>query len=337
MIIDISSSPICLVEEICFDNFNGKINRLRTNDENNLVFIIGSLNSRAYSVSGGNFLESYFLNSQYDHTEDYAYSRKDVNQQKSSEDKKYNPYIARSNSGYRCTRNEYKIDAPSDIRFFDCSSIYYDAKTDLFWGAYRNEIRAFNITKNIISHVLPTIGCAERFECEMNGSLIYANIPEKNIVVVVDRLKHDYFKSFKLPENHFSNYGLALDEKHCRLFIATQYPSKLIVMNSNDGSIVTNLPCSIGINELFYDELLGIIFVVCGEGYIHCFKQLIDSAGMDTYVDVGRVKTCVGARASVWLKEKRQLYIATPKTHDSKCYRLLVFEVNLNAIDDLIF
>ena len=80
----------------------------------------------------------------------------------------------------------------------------------------------------------------ESFQLEDGSPRIYVNLPKSRKVVVVDREKHTIITTWKTGMA-FANYPMALDESDHRLFVVTRLPARLLVFDTNTGSIVQKI------------------------------------------------------------------------------------------------
>ena len=83
---------------------------------------------------------------------------------------------------------------------------------------------------------------------------------------------------------------MSIDTKNHRLFIGCRKPQKLIVMNTNDGKIISDLPIGAGVDATKFDG--GQAFASCRDGSLAVAKET--SPGKFEIVQT--VKTPQGAR-----------------------------------------
>src|SRR5947209_2079504 len=83
----------------------------------------------------------------------------------------------------------------------------------------------------------------EAFELEKQGKRIFINVPNSRDVAVIDRDKGEVIATWK-TDLAFGNFPMALDETNHRLFLGCRLPSKLIVLNTDSGDVVTKIDIS---------------------------------------------------------------------------------------------
>src|SRR5262249_17365796 len=104
----------------------------------------------------------------------------------------------------------------------------------------------------------------------------------------------------------FANFPMALDEKDHRLFIVTRMPARLLVFNTDNGSIVQKLSAIGDSDDVFYDGARTRIYAAGGEGGISVFGQ----QDADHYREIGRINTVKGARTGLFSPELDRLFLA---------------------------
>src|SRR5207247_4143612 len=118
----------------------------------------------------------------------------------------------------------------------------------------------------------------EAFELEKNGKRIFVNVPNSRHVAVIDREKGEVVTTWK-TDLAFGNFPMALDETNHRLFLGCRMPSKLIVLNTDSGDVVTKIDISGDPDDVFYDSKRHRIYATCGAGKI----DIIEQTGADAY------------------------------------------------------
>jgi DNA-binding beta-propeller fold protein YncE len=139
-----------------------------------------------------------------------------------------------------------------------------------------------------------TIGVhPESFQLEKSGNRIFVNLADTNQIAVVDRKTRAVTK-WPL-KGLASNFPMALDEEHKRLFIGARMPPRLAVLDTNSGNVIASLPAASGMDDLYYDASLKRIYVP-GEGSISVFQQ----DDPDHYRLIASVPTTPGAHTAAF-------------------------------------
>jgi len=150
-------------------------------------------------------------------------------------------------------------------------------------------------------------GHPESFQLELTGSRIFVNIPASSQIAVVDRDQAKVVSTW-LMTSALANFPMALDEPDHRLFVGYRLPAMLGIFDTDNGKVVASLDSAGDVDDIFYDPVHHLVFVIGGEGYIDIFSQ----QGADHYQHLTRIATRPGARTGLWVQEWNRLYVALP-------------------------
>jgi len=146
----------------------------------------------------------------------------------------------------------------------------------------------------------------ESFQLAISKPVIYANIATKAKIALIDRTTHKVtdwpLKSGK------ANYPMALDEADHRLFVVTRKPGQVVVLNSDTGVMVANVPSVNDADDIYYDTGRKRIYVPGGEGFISVIQQ----TDADHYRPLAKVPTTIGARTGLWFEKRDRFYLGVP-------------------------
>lgn len=145
----------------------------------------------------------------------------------------------------------------------------------------------------------------ESFQLEKNGARIFVNLPGSRKIAVVDRKTRTVVQSWGTG-GPLANYPMALDEQDHRLFVITRLPARLIVLDTDDGKRIANLPVVGDCDDVFFDHKRRRIYAIGGDGEISVLQQ----RDGDHYTELSRVKTVSGARTGLFSADLDRLYLA---------------------------
>lgn len=114
-------------------------------------------------------------------------------------------------------------------------------------------------------------GSAEYAVADPVTGMIYQNLADVSQVAVIDPRERHVLRHFRLGDGHGPT-GLALDPERHRLFVACSN-NKLLVLDENDGRVVTTLPIGGNVDFVAYDAGFRRIYVPSGEGKITVILQ----------------------------------------------------------------
>jgi DNA-binding beta-propeller fold protein YncE len=147
----------------------------------------------------------------------------------------------------------------------------------------------------------------EAFELEKQGKRIFVNVPTARQVAVIDRDKGEVIATWR-TDGAFGNFPIAQDETNHRLFVGCRIPSKLVVLNTESGEVVTKVDMSGDPDDVFYDSKRRRIYAICGTGKI----DIIEQADANTYKALAKIDTADGARTGLFVPERDSLFVAVP-------------------------
>ena len=207
----------------------------------------------------------------------------------------------------------------------DADNMRYDpASGKVYVGYGEGALGVLDPVSGIVdtAETIPLASHPESFAIETLGRRIFVNVPEMQQIRVADRATDIAPIVRPLDEIASKNYPMALDEPHHRLFVGCRELACVLVMDTDRGIFVANLPCVPDADDIFYDELHRQIYVSGGAGYVTTIAQR-DS---NTYEELPRINTADGGRTSLYVPELGKLYVAIPKT-DGRTAMIKVYEV----------
>ncbi len=132
---------------------------------------------------------------------------------------------------------------------------------------------------------------------------IYVNIEDKNSITLINSTTLKVEKNWSIAPGEEPT-GLALDTKNHRLF-AVCGNKLMIVVNAENGKIITTVPIGDGCDGVAFDETTQLIFASNGEGTMTVIKQETENK----YNAIQTVSTQKGARTITLNKTNHQLYL----------------------------
>ena len=147
----------------------------------------------------------------------------------------------------------------------------------------------------------------ESFELEKQGHCIFVNVPNARQVAVIDREKSEVIATWK-TDGALGNFPMAFDEANHRLFIGCRTPPKLVVLNTESGSVVASVDISGDPDDVFYDSKRHRIYAICGAGKI----DVIEQTNANNYKALTRIDTGDGARTGFLAAERGDLFVGIP-------------------------
>jgi len=102
---------------------------------------------------------------------------------------------------------------------------------------------------------------------------VYIALEDKNSVAVVDANTLKVTAHYSLEGKGGAPAGLALDAKHRILFACCAEPAAAVIMNADDGKIITSLPIGAGVDSAVFNPATGEAFSSQRDGTLTVIKE----------------------------------------------------------------
>lgn len=163
----------------------------------------------------------------------------------------------------------------------------------------------------------------ESMAIEKSGPRLFVNMTGINSIGVVDREKRAVVQTWPIAAGK-DNVPLQYDEATHRLFLATRKPSKLVVVNADDGKEVASLDVADYVDDLAYDATHHRLYIPGGGG--NGAVTVVEQRGADNYKVIATVPTKPGAKTARLVPELNKYYVGVP-VKDGQPAQILVFDV----------
>jgi hypothetical protein len=193
----------------------------------------------------------------------------------------------------------------------DADDLVYDAGRKLLYVGHGGsdadnpaKIAVIDTANQTLIKDLPVATHPEGLDIDNAKSRIFVNVADSAEVAVIDGATQTLSGSWKISRAA-DNVPIAFDGEHNLLFVACRTPGRLLVLDSNSGKEVSDLPADAGADDLFYDAELHRIYLIAGSG-------AIDTYAVDTNKSVrflGVTHTAAGAKTGLLVPSQHALYI----------------------------
>jgi len=156
---------------------------------------------------------------------------------------------------------------------------------------------------------------------EKSGPRMFLNITGQNAVGVLHRDKNELAATWPLPAGDTQNVAMALDEANHRLFVTTRKPGKLIVLDSENGKVIADLPAVGFVDDMSYDAKLKRVYLA-GDQFLDVFEQ----KDADHYALLARIPGGFRAKTATLVPELNRYYVAVPH-HEKNEAEVRVYDV----------
>ena len=184
-------------------------------------------------------------------------------------------------------------------------AILYDdfSKQIITCNGRSNDLTIIDPISGKLIATIPVGGKPETAVTNHAGKL-YVNIEDKNEIAVVNTNTHKVEQHWSLGDGEGPT-GLAMDVVTKRLFAGCE--KILVVMDANNGNIISRLPIGDGCDGVAFDNATQTIFTSNGEGNM----TVINEKGPNKFVIASTVITKRGARTITIDENSHLLYLPT--------------------------
>lgn len=148
------------------------------------------------------------------------------------------------------------------------------------------------------------LGGAPEFLASDGAGRVFVNLMDKNEVAVFDMKTRKVVSRWPVAPGG-APVGMTIDTAKHRLFIGCRKPRKLIVMSTDNGKVLADLPIGDHVDAVKID--MGEIFASCGDGTLAVARET--AAGKFEIVQT--VKTPAGARTMGLDATTHRIYLPT--------------------------
>jgi DNA-binding beta-propeller fold protein YncE len=163
----------------------------------------------------------------------------------------------------------------------------------------------------------------ESMAIEKSGQRLFVNMTGINAIGVVDREKRAVVQTWPVTAAK-DNVPLQYDEAAHRLFLATRKPSKLVVVNADNGKEVTSLDVADYVDDLAYDAAHHRLYIPGGGGT--GAVTVVAQKGADQYEVLATIPTKPGAKTARFAPELNKYYVGVP-AKGAQSAQILVYDV----------
>jgi YVTN family beta-propeller protein len=204
---------------------------------------------------------------------------------------------------FSLTNHQLLKEIPAGV---DPDAIIYDQKIQLVYAADHDGKTGTLIDPRTLAAVatIPLGGEPEYCQADPVSGLIYQNLEDTSELVAIDAQKRAVTRRYKLAPGEGPT-GLAFDAVNRRLFSATRN-KKLIVLNSDTGEILAELPIELVVDGAAYDPTLRRIYTSNAVGSTTVIQQ--DSA--DHYRVLENAPTHFGGHSIVVDPLTHRIFVA---------------------------
>jgi DNA-binding beta-propeller fold protein YncE len=190
----------------------------------------------------------------------------------------------------------------------DADNLRYDpARRRLYVGYGAGALGSYDTAGHVRLPDVTLPAHPESFEVDAAAGRIFVNLASVQRVGVVDVNRGAVAATWPVRAGA-SNFPMALDAAHRRLFVLTRRPPRLAVLDTQTGRTVTTVEADGDADDLFYDARRRRLYGCFGAGSVIVYGQ----DDPDRYRVLSRIRTRAGARTGLFSADLDRLFVAVP-------------------------
>lgn len=154
------------------------------------------------------------------------------------------------------------------------------------------------------------LGGKAEFLAADGAGKVYVNLEDKHQVAVVDLKARKVLAHWPVAPGG-TPVGLSIDTQKHRLFIGCRNPQKMVVMSTDDGKVLSDLPIGAGVDATRFDGHQA--FASCRDGHLEVAGEVNGA-----FKIVQTVTTPVGARTMDLDAAAHKIYLPTAEFEEQK-------------------
>ena len=162
----------------------------------------------------------------------------------------------------------------------------------------------------------------EAMALEKNGPRLFINLAQTNKLAVVDRKQMKVIATWPVPAAK-QNAMVAFDEANHRLYVVCRDPGMVVVMNSDNGSVVSTAPAPLRSDEVVFNADTHRLYVPGGEGYIGVY----DTSDANHVKQIAKVNSAPGAKTAILLPDLKKMLVAASPGETKNVAKVLTYSV----------
>jgi hypothetical protein len=172
----------------------------------------------------------------------------------------------------------------------------------MFVGFGSGAIAVVDLRDNAKTKTFALKAHPESFQLDAASGQVFVNVPNARTIAVVDANTGKEVHTW--PLRHGGNFPMALEPGRKRVLVAFRNPAKIAAFDWEIGGLASEVDICGDADDLFVDQKLNRIYVICGAGFIDVLK-----ADEVKYSRIARVPTVVGARTGLFVPEMDRLLV----------------------------
>ncbi len=162
----------------------------------------------------------------------------------------------------------------------------------------------------------------EGFQIDNTANVILVNIPDKNMIGVIDLIHLKLIDSWR-RNSPSANFPIAIDAPNQTAFIGYRHPATLVVLDTKTGKEISSYDMVSDVDDLYFDKEKKRVYISGGGGYINIFQQ----GDKGKFSRITNMPTRSGARTSLLIPQLR-LFVLAERAENGSPAQLLVYNIS---------
>jgi len=196
----------------------------------------------------------------------------------------------------------------------DADDMVYDAQTGWLYvghggssASVPGRVAVIDTRTNTLLENLPVSAHPEALELDEHARRIFVNVADSGEILVIDGATHSKIATWKLTRAK-DNVPVAFAEQERALLVGCRSPARIVSLDTEAGSEVSDAPSAAGADDLFYDGQTHRAYLIAGSGTVDVY-----SIGSDkTLKSLDSISTSAGAKTGLFVPAIRELFVALP-------------------------
>jgi len=301
-----------LQKTIVLPNVTGRIDHMAVNVKENIVYVaaLGNNTLEAVDLRNGRIIHSI-------HGQDEPQGVEYI-------PRTHEIFVANGGNGDCYFYNASTFEKTATIHLpSDADDVRYDSASNaIFVGYGEGGIAIINANTHRQTADVKLPAHPEGFQIDSKANSIWVNVPDKNMIGVIDLVQLKLVKSLK-RNSPSANFPMSIDVQNHRAFIGYRHPAKLVVVDMITGKDITWHDMVSDVDDLYYDMNNKRVYISGGGGFINIFQQ--DTAG--SFTQITNMPTRSAARTSLLIPQLR-LFVLAEREVSGNSARLLVYDIS---------
>lgn len=175
------------------------------------------------------------------------------------------------------------------------------------FGGNAHAASAIDPATDTVVATVPLGGSPEEAVPDGDGN-VFVNISDRARIARIDARTNTVTAMWNVP-TYPDIHGLAIDERTHRLFASCKGNVRMVVVDSNSGKVLAQLPIGLGTDGAAFDPASHLAFSSNKDGTL----SVIEEDGPDRFTGLGNVETAPGAKNMAIDPKTGRVFLVTAK------------------------